>query len=156
MGFESDVMSILSDIRSGVVSSAVVLGNQNILNNGRLSQQFNIPIPYTQTSPSLTPIFNFTADKKGDILYSLAMNYDTSNTQPNYSFLLVVNGLVIDNGTPNQNNYSLFPKSGGYNPIPEGIGIKLYPNSKIQLFAYNSGSATSNGEISVSLIMEQL
>ena len=132
------------------------MANKNILDNGRLSQKFNIPIPYTQTTPPNTSTFSFTANPTGNIVYSLALNYDTSNTQPNYSFLITVSGLNIDNGDPNQNEYTLLPASGGYNPIPEGVGIKIPPNSKITINAYMSGSTTTNGSFSVSILSEVL
>ena len=137
-------------------SDKMISSNKNIIDNARLSNKFNIVIPSTQLTAPNSPIYSFTADNRGDVAYSIALNYDLTNTQPNYSFLFTIDGVSIDEGTPNSNGYSLLPASGGYNPIPEGIGIKLSPNAKINIYAYNSGASATNGLFSISILCEVL
>lgn len=156
--YEKEILNSLNNIEQGVFTGAnnMIAKNKNILNNARISNKFNISIPYTQTTASNTPIYTFQGDSRGNTIYSIAFNYDTTNTQPNYSFLYTIDGVDVDSGTPNSNNYSLFSASGGYNPIPEGIGIPLGANGTIKIYSYMSGSTSTNGSISISILSEVL
>lgn len=156
--YEKEILNSLNNIEQGVFTGAnnMIAKNKNILENARISNKFNISIPYTQTTASNEPIYTFQGDNRGNIIYSIALNYDTTNTQPNYSFLYTISGVSVDSGTPNSNDYTLLPASGGYNPIPEGIGIKLSPNAKINIYAYNSGASATNGLFSISILCEVL
>lgn len=161
LSLESSIMPSSSgnqSVSSTMVSTAnqvdLVGQNQNILDNARLSQKFDIAISATQTTAPNKPQFTFIADQTGDLVFSIALNYDISNTQPNYSFFIDSDALSIDNGTPNGNGYMLMPVSGGYNPIPEGTAIKFPPNSYIKIYAYNSGSTAVDGAFSVSILCD--
>jgi hypothetical protein len=122
---------------------------------------FKISIPYTQNTPAsayANPVFRYTIQDKGALLYALALTWDT-NTQNNYYMKLHIgtpglNNVTDPNGQVSQ--FNPFPATQGYNPVPEGTALALTKGSQIILYVYNANSATVNGSVSVTMLLDNL
>jgi hypothetical protein len=126
----------------------------NLVMNPRLYQVFNVSLPTSVTTLNAaltgTPAATFQVQAYGAFLYPPAMNVD-SNTQSNFTFFMQADGITLDSNTT-----FVFPVSLGYNPIPEGTAIRLYPNATVKIFAYYTGTSGTAGKLSVSALIDEI
>lgn len=155
------VTNIVTDIQNFFANIAgsgnITLSRVGGLQQARLSQGINIPISQLIASPnqaSQNPIFQTQVGPMGAWLYSAAIECD-SFTQTNYMFQISIDGVTIDGGYGQGNNYFQMPVSFGYNPVPEGVAWLLPAGAWIKIYAYNFNGATSNGLISVSVCTDE-
>ncbi|MEM3264923.1 MAG: hypothetical protein QXH07_03100 [Thermoplasmata archaeon] len=109
----------------------------------------NIDVPSSQTTPPVAPQFSYLLPNSPTNLYSLNIAVD-STFQSNYSYLVVISTIIQDG-----NDYRLFPSNQtSYEFVPQTLqgGIPLAPNTLIQIYAYNSNAAASDGHFSVSIL----
>ena len=65
-----------------------------------------------------------------------------------------LNNVTDPNGQVSQ--FNPFPATQGYNPVPEGTALALTKGSQIILYVYNANSATVNGSVSVTMLLDNL
>lgn len=113
----------------------------------------NISIADTVTTPPSTSLpstvfhFRVPAGWGGMWLHSFSIVYD-NEFQQYYSYVMIVQGVSDDNAT-----YQLpDPTALTYDYVPIGKRIKVGQNASIDVYVYNSNSATSAGVLSVNLI----
>ncbi|MEM3264667.1 MAG: hypothetical protein QXH07_01805 [Thermoplasmata archaeon] len=109
----------------------------------------NIDVPSSQTTPPVSPQFSYLLPNSPTNLYSLNIAVD-STFQTGYSYLIVISTIIQDG-----NDYRLFPSNQtSYEFVPQTLqgGIPLAPNTLIQVYAYNSTGAASDGHFSVSIL----
>lgn len=109
----------------------------------------NITASSTAVVPPTAPQFSYLLPNSPTQLYSLNIAVD-STFQSGYSYRIVINSIVQDG-----NNFQLFPTNQtSYEFVPQTWqnGIPLAPNTLIEVYAYNSTSASSDGHMSVSIL----
>jgi len=95
------------------------------------------------------PSFTYTVSPQGALLYQFAMSYD-STAASDYKYL--IQGLNIK-----QNIFNTFPAAASsFDLIPDGTALFVAPNTEINVYAYNYNSASSNGNITVFLMIDEL
>ena len=139
----------------------LIANNLNIIKNSIIIPVFKYSIPHTNTSvPIINDSNNIIEQYKtglselGNIpllLKSLFISYDSTFAQY-YSLQVDLNGLNIDN-----NQFTVPPAgSSGFDYVPTASAYFIPAGSKLRIFAYNSGGATTNGTINVLAVFDRL
>jgi hypothetical protein len=109
----------------------------------------DIDVSASQTIPPTIAQFRYLLPNLPTNLYSLSIAVD-STFQANYSYKLIISSIIQD-----YNNFALFPANAtSYEFVPNTFhgGIPLAPNTLIEIYAYNSQGASSDGHFSVSIL----
>ena len=94
-------------------------------------------------------LFSYTASPQGALLYLMALSYD-STAAGNYKY--IIDGLNIK-----QNVFNTFPAGAtSFDLVPSGTALFVAPNTNINVYAYNYNSATSDGSMTVFLMVDEL
>lgn len=139
----------------------LIANDLNVIKNSLVIPVFNYSVSSSNTT---APILNDSNNivelsKSGQsylgntplLLKSLYITYD-STFLSDYSLLVRLNGLNIDN-----NQFTLAPGgSSGFDFVPTGSAYFIPAGSKLEVFAYNSGSATTNGTINILAVFNRL
>ena len=139
----------------------LLANNLNVIKNSLIIPVFNYSIPYTNTtspiqndSNNIIELYKKGMSQLGNIpllLKSLFISYDSTFAQY-YSMQVDLNGLNIDN-----NMFTPPPAgSSGFDYVPTGAAYFITAGSKLRIFAYNSGGATTNGTINVLAVFDRL
>ncbi len=109
----------------------------------------NIVASYLQTTPSKSPLFSYNMPTSPTLLFSVSLAVD-STFQSDYSFLLIIDGIEQD-----LNDYSFFPSnSSSYEFVPSTAqgGLPIGAGAIISIYVYNTGGASIDGHISISIL----
>ena len=141
--------------------SELIANDLNVIKNSLIIPVFNYSVPYTNnTVPILNDANNIVEQYKAGqsylgnvplLLESLFVSYD-STFLSDYSILIDLNGLNIDNNT-----FTQAPgNSSGFDYVPTSSAFYIPAGSKLRVFAYNSGGATANGTLNILAVFNRL
>ena len=141
--------------------SELIANDLSVIKNSLIIPVFNYSVPYTNnTVPILNDANNIVEQYKAGqsylgnvplLLKSLFVSYD-STFLSDYSILIDLNGLNIDNNT-----FTQAPgNSSGFDYVPTSSAFYIPAGSKLRVFAYNSGGATANGTLNILAVFNRL
>jgi hypothetical protein len=141
--------------------SELIANDLSVIKNSLIIPVFNYSVPYTNnTVPILNDANNIVEQYKAGqsylgnvplLLESLFVSYD-STFLSDYSILIDLNGLNIDNNT-----FTQAPgNSSGFDYVPTSSAFYIPAGSKLRVFAYNSGGATANGTLNILAVFNRL
>jgi hypothetical protein len=141
--------------------SELIKNDLNVIKNSLIVPVFKFSVPYTNnTTPILNDTNNIVEQYKSGLSYlgnipllakSVFLSYDSTFAQY-YSLYIELNGLNIDN-----NEFTPPPAaSSGYDYVPTGASYFVPAGSKLRVFAYNSGGATTNGTLNILAVFDRL
>lgn len=139
----------------------LIANDLSVIKNSLIIPVFKFSVPYTNTTvPILNDSNNIIEQYKSGLSYlgnvplllkSLFISYDSTFAQY-YSMQVDLNGLNIDN-----NQFTIPPAgSSGFDYVATGTSYPIPAGSKLRIFAYNSGGATTNGTINVLAVFDRL
>jgi hypothetical protein len=120
---------------------ATTISNSNVLVSN------NNTVAHTVTAPPSSPLITFNTGSYPTLLHSLNLAFD-STFIASYSYYVLLEGLNIY-----QNGY-LVPVSSTYEYVPSGKSYLIPAGSTLKVYAYMSGSTTTDGHISVTAVFD--
>lgn len=144
------------------LDASTILDSIDVIRNSLIIQHLNVSVASSATAIPNTSIPSTLTDGNGDklsdylgpaplLLHSIAITY-TSTFQGSYSLYVKQPGLNIDN-----NKFSLPAAStSGFDYVPTGKAFLIPANSTLNIYAYNSGSATTAGVFNLLAIYQKL
>ena len=141
--------------------SELIANDLNVIKNSLIIPVFNYSVPYTNnTAPiqndanNIVELYKSGQSYLGNVpllLKSLSVSYD-STFLSYYSLQVDLNGLNIDNNT-----FTKAPGgSSGFDYVPTSSAFFIPAGSKLRVFAYNSGGATTNGILNILAVFNRL
>ena len=139
----------------------LIANDLSVIKNSLVIPVYAFSVPYTNNVvPILNDANNIVEQAKAGqsylgnvplLLKSLFISYDSTFVQY-YSMQVDLNGLNIDN-----NRFTIPPAgSSGFDYVPTGTSYFIPAGSKLKIYAYNSGGATTNGTINVLAVFDRL
>ena len=139
-----------------------ILSNVNVIRNSLIVSRLNISVADTATAIPNTSVPTTLTDASGNpvstflgnaplLLHSLAITYSSTFRQY-YSLYTKLHGLNIDN-----NSFGVPADStSGFDYVPTGKTYLIPSSSYLDVYAYNSGGATSAGSFNILAIFQKL